>query len=618
MRVSIVNLYADEVGNPQLPKKFQALKKHRTRMRWALATLVLLAIAAIVTCIAMFSRSRGRSTLSAPEKSIAVLPFENLSEEKANAFFADGVQDEILTDLAEVADLKVISRTSVIGYRDIAGRNPRKIGQELGVAHLLEGSVQRAGNRVRVNAQLIDARTDAHLWAQTFDRDLADVFAIQSEVAKAIADQLQVKLSQAERAAIDQPPTRDIAAFDLYTRAKTLLVTGLYSAFVKEQWLQAIELLNQAVARDPQFFDAYCQLVLGHDHLYITNLDHTPTRLALAEVAVQAALRLRPESGEAHLALAGHLLRKLEYDPARAELAIAQRTLVNSSRIFEWTGYVDRRQGRWEEAVRNLNRALELDPRNLFILEHVALTNQSLRRYPAQMAALERALDIVPKDVGLKTARAWIDFDWHANLQSVRAAVDAIESDDPAAAPSLAISRLSLAIYERDISATDRTFAAVPADTLWGSSAVILSRAFTEGELARLRGDAAAARVAFAKARTQQEESMRAQPDYAPALCALALIDAGLGRREDALREGRRALDLMPVTRDALDGANIVTYFALACAWLDEKDLAFEFLTISAQVPNGISYGTLRLDPDWDSLRGDPRFDKIVASLAPK
>ncbi len=305
-----------------------------------------------------------------PEKSIAVLPFENRSDEKANAFFADGVQDEILTNLAKIADLKVISRTSVLLYQSGHPRNLREIGQQLGVAHLLEGSVQRAANRVRVNAQLIDARTDAHLWAQTYDRDLADVFAIHSEIAKAIADQLQAKLSPSEKAAIERPPTADLVAFDLYTRAKSLLLRSVFAAREKDNLLDAAELLQKAVTRDPTFMLAYCQLAAAHSQLYFINLDRTPARLAAADAAVQTALRLRPDAGEAHLALAQNLYRTfLDYDRARAELAIAQRTLPNDSMVLSLAGYIDRRQGRWEESMRNLTRAVELDPRNAFLLQ---------------------------------------------------------------------------------------------------------------------------------------------------------------------------------------------------------------------------------------------------------
>src|SRR5213082_3116196 len=287
-RVAIVNLYADQVGNPQLPKTFQALKKYTARVRWATTAAVLLALAAFVAGIVVFSRYRFRSTLAAPEKSIAVLPFENLSEEKENAFFADGVQDEILTDLAKIADLKVISRTSVMQYKNGISRNLREIGEQLGVAHVLEGSVQRTGGRVRVSAQLIDARTDAHLWAEHYDRPLADVFAIQSEIAKAIADQLQAKLSPTEKSAIEERPTTDIAAFELYSRGKNLLLTTTFSSSAGANLLQAADLLKQAVARDPLFFQAYCQLALTEINIYGV-LDPTPAYLAQAEAALQSA-----------------------------------------------------------------------------------------------------------------------------------------------------------------------------------------------------------------------------------------------------------------------------------------------------------------------------------------
>src|SRR5438445_3821640 len=268
VRVSVTNLYSDEVGNPQLPGKLAAVKKHGAHVRWAAVAVAVLVLGAIVGGSFFFLRRPTTSALRVLDKSIAVLPFENLSRDKENAFFTDGVQDEILTDLAKIADLKVISRTSVMQYKSGLARNLRKIGEELGVAHVLEGSVQRSANKIRVNAQLIDARTDAHLWAQTYDRDLADVFAIQSEIAKAIADQLQAKLSPGEKKAIEQPPTTDLAAFDLYSRAKSLLLTAGFSATGEPDLRKAIELLDEAVKRDPSFFDAYCQLAYAHEQLY--------------------------------------------------------------------------------------------------------------------------------------------------------------------------------------------------------------------------------------------------------------------------------------------------------------------------------------------------------------
>jgi TolB-like protein/Tfp pilus assembly protein PilF len=342
-----------------------------------------------------------------PAKSIAVLPFENLSEEKQNEYFADGVQDQILTNLSQIADLKVISRTSVMQYKSGAPRNLREIGQQLGVAHVVEGAVQRAANKIRVSAQLIDARTDAHLWAQTYDRDLADVFAIQSEIAKAIADQLQAKLSPNEKKAIEQPPTTDLAAFDLYSRAKSLLLTAGFSATQDPDLRKAIELLDEAVKRDPSFFDAYCQLAYAHETLYaVFGFDHTPARLALAEAALQAATRLRPDAAETHLTRAQYLYYGLrDYAGALAELEIARRALPNDPRVFEFTGYILRRRGQQEEGLRNLERAVELDPRNFFTLQQIALSYQQLRRYAEVIAALDRALAIVPDNVETRANR---------------------------------------------------------------------------------------------------------------------------------------------------------------------------------------------------------------------
>ena len=273
-------------------------------------------------------------TEAVPEKSVAVLPFQNLSKDEENAFFSDGVQDEILTDLARIADLKVISRTSVMQYKTGAERNLREIGKALGVAHVVEGSVQRSANRVRVNAQLIDARTDSHLWAQTYDRELADVFAIQSQIAQTIADQLQAKLSPKEKGAISERPTSDLAAYDLYLRAKELIGRGIYGPREKESVLQAVQLLDQAVARDPTFLLAYCQLAYAHDRIYNAEFDRTDARLALAETNVRAAVRLQPESGETHLAQAIHFYwGYLDSDRAREELADAQAALPNNARI---------------------------------------------------------------------------------------------------------------------------------------------------------------------------------------------------------------------------------------------------------------------------------------------
>src|SRR5215469_1089228 len=623
-RVGVVNLYADQVGNPQLPKKFQVLEKHRGRVRWAVITAALLTIAVIVASIVMVSRNRARSTLAAaPEKSIAVLPFENLSEEKQNEYFADGVQDEILTDLAKIADLKVISRGSVMQYKSGVARNLREIGQQLGVAHLLEGSVQRAANKIRVNAQLIDARTDAHLWAQTYDRDLADVFAIQSEIAKAIADQLQAKLSPNEKAAIEKPPTTDLAAFDLYTRAKTQLLSIGFSASNEQNTQQAIELLNQAVVRDPTFFDAYYQLVYAHGWAYsVLGNDHTPARIALAEAALQAAVRLRPDAGETHLARANYLYYCLrDYKGALTEVEVARHSLPNDSRLFELCGFILRRRGQQEEGARNLERAIELNPRNVYTLQQLAISYQYLRRYPEEATILDRALTIVPNDAAIRTARAVVDFDWKAETRPLHETIDSILATNPSAISDAAGEWFTCAVAERDPTAAELALVALGDNPCWSDGPVNLSRSFGEGLLARMMKDEARAQAGFGKARLEQEKIVQAQPDYGPPLCVLGLIDAALGRKEEALHEGRRAIEVLPVEKDALAGASMLVYFGVVAAWAGEKDLALQYLAANGESAGGsnvATYGALKLLPFWDPLRGDPRFEKIVASLAPK
>src|SRR5438094_206134 len=555
------------------------------------------------------------------EKSIAVLPFENRSRDPDNAFFTDGVQDEILADLAKIADLKVISRTSVMQYRSGLARNLRKIGEELGVAHVVEGSVQRAANKIRVNAQLIDARTDAHLWAQTYDRDLADVFAIQSEIAKAIADQLQAKLSPNEKKAIEQPPTTDLAAFDLYSRAKSLLLTAEFRGEPDQR--KAIELLDEAVKRDPSFFEAYCQLAYAHEQSYaVSGVDHTPARLALAEAALQAATRLRPDAAETHLARAGYLYYGLrDYAGALAELEFARRALPNDPRLFELTGYLLRRRGQKEVGLQNLQRAVELDPRNFSILGQIAHSYQHLGRYPEAIAALDRVLAIGPENAETRAFHAEFYVCWKADTRPLHQTIDTILAQGPEAIASAGDVWFFCALVERDPAAAERALVALGDNPSWAEGVITLSRSFGEGLLARMTKDEARARTAFEAARAQQEKIVQAQPDYGPALCVLGLIDAALGRKDLALDEGRRAIALTPVEEEVNNGSRVLQYFAITAAWAGDKELALQQLEAGLRAPDAsimLSYGALKLFPVWDPLRGDPRFEKIVAELAPR
>jgi len=540
---------------------------------------------------------------------IAVLPFENLSDDKEHAFFADGIQDDILTKLAKVADLKVISRTSVMPYR--GARNTHQIGNALRVSHVLEGSVRREAGRIHLNAQLIDTRTDTHVWAEEYDRDLTDVFAIQTEIAQKIASQLHAKVSAGEKAAIEERPTKDLVAYDLYVQAASLIDKAAYEERTEQgkDYFQATEFLNQAIARDPAFLLAYCRLAEANNELYFQSFDRTPSRLELAKSAINSAFRLKPDSGEAHLALATHLYHGyFDYNHARDELAIAVRTLPNNARIFEWSAYIDRRQSRWRDAVRDFGHAMELDPRNVKILIGAVITYESMREYKKAREVADRIVALEPNNIVHRRGRAHIDLRERADTRPLHA-FDKMLADDPEGC-------FYLALYERDAVAADQALAALRAlgeDTFdAGGGEMTFSRAYLEGLVARMKGDAAAAQAAFTVARAHQEEAVRARPDHGPFLCVLGLIDAALGRKEEALREGRRALELAPTAKDYLDGVDVLYYYAVICAWTDEHDLAIEQLETLAKIPSRVSYGDIRLNPNWDPLRGDPRFEKIV------
>jgi serine/threonine protein kinase len=600
----------------------------RTRFSLAATSLMVLGMSAAI--IFLWVRTQNSiPNLGAPEKSIAVLPFDNRSEDKANAYFADGIQDEILTRLSKLADLKVISRTSVLQYKTGVARNLREIGHQLGISHIVEGSVQRAANRVRVNVQLLDARTDAHLWAQTYDRDLADVFAIQSEIAQAIADQLQAKISPKDKEAITERPTKDLAAYDLYLRAKELLSERSWNFDTtrkRENYLKAVQLLDQAVARDPAFSLAYCQLAYAHDLIYWFSIDRTESRLALAEASVNAAIQLQPDSGETHLAQAIHFFWGYRnYDRAREELTKAERILPNNARIFHFLGLIDRRQGRWDEAVRNLEQAVDLDPRNSLALAALGNVYLNLRRYGESMAMYNRALALEPRNITFRIFPPSILVDAEANTAPLRAVINTIEAEGPSSAAEVAKASFQLALYERDPVAAARVLTNIPSQDdisvlnfRTRLNPMNFPHAGYEGLLAKLRQDVPGAHSAFTAARAEVEKIVGAHPGIPEPVRALARIDAELGQKEKAIQEGRTACDMESVEKEAAIGVSRITDLARIYALTGEKDLALEQLEIVNKLPAGPSYGELRLDPAWDALRGDPRFEKIVASLAPK
>jgi len=639
LRLHVVNLYKDGLGNSQVPEKLRRRKRWKqtstvhsiSAPRWPKAALTIAflgsVVALVISSLIFFNRAPPTTRASAAgalaaiaEKSIAVLPFENLSNEKENAYFADGVQDEILTGLSRVADLKVISRTSVMLYKAGPKRNLREVATDLGVAHVLEGTVQRVGGRVRVNAQLIDARTDSQLWAERYDRDVADVFGIESELAGKIVAQLQAKISPSEEAAIEQKPTADLTAYDLYVRAKTLIATAVYSTPLQEGLFEAVRMLNQAIERDPAFALAYYQLAHAHDLIYFAGLDHTPARLAMADAAIQALARLLPDSGEAHLALAKHLYWGYhDYDRARKELSLAQKSLPNDPWAFVLAGYIDRRQGRWAESTKNLERAVELDPQNPRVLQQIAGSYDLLRRYADEARPLDRAIALTPKEgkAVLRADRAEVELNWHADTRLLLSTIETILVEDSREAKNIAALWLRGSLCKRDFDSARRALAALPVAGCYQQT-VPFPRTWCEGVVAQTRGDKAAAHAAFTSMRAEAVKLVAEQPDYPEGLCVLGVADAALGNKDDAIREGRRAVELLPVTKDSIVGALLVQNLALIYAWTGEKDLALQQLSVAARIPGHLSYGELRLHPYWDPLRGDPRFDKIVASLAPK
>jgi serine/threonine-protein kinase len=610
--VSLVNLYREKFGNPNLPMRCQALR-HQTRRagvrrRAIMAGFLLLAVFGAIWAYLP-------KIQPAAEKSIAVLPFENLSDEKGNAFFTSGVQDEILSDLARVAQLKVISRTSTMRYKDILHRNHRQIGRDLGVIYLLEGSVQRVAERIRVSTQLVDARNDSQIWADRYDAEITDVFRIQSEVAEKVVGELRAKLSPGEKAAIEERPTGDLTAYDLYLRARTLIDSRSFDARMYENLLESTRLLDRAIEIDKEFALAYYQLATAHDLIYSEGFDRTPARLAQADVALSALVRLRPDSGEAHLARAQHLYwGHRNYDEARRELVHARQLLPNEPVVPLIAGYIDRRQGHWDDSIRELKTALDLDPGNISILQQLSFSYDLLRQFKDAAAALDRVVQLTPTDIRGQFDRAFLDLDWHADARPAHDTMERIVRDNPDTIPSVADRWTYLALYERDSSAGFRAIAEVPPQGIT-ERGVNFPPDWFEGWFEHLRGDHERARQSWLRAANQIIAGATSSPER---LSVLGLIHAVLGKKEEAIAEGKRAVELIPPTADAIKNALAVENLAIIYAWSGERDAAIEQLKQAVAIPSGVNYGYLRLHPYWDPLRDDPRFDRIVASMAPQ
>jgi TolB-like protein/Flp pilus assembly protein TadD len=542
---------------------------------------------------------------SVPEKSIAVLPFENLTDDQENTYLADGIQDDILSNLAKIADLKVISRTSVRQYRG-GDRNLREIGSALGVAHILEGTVRRSGKRVRINAQLIDARTDGHIWADTFDREITDLFVLQSELAEQIANALRANLSPAEKASMQVHPTADLDAYDLYLRARDLFRWS-GAGDPRENGEKALRLLDEALSRDPKFALAHSLASRFHTELYWFGHDRTRDRLAKGQMEAETALKLRPDLGDARTSLAYYYYYGgRHYDLALKELELARQATPNDGEIWDAIAAVERRRGQWDEAVAHFERAWQLDPRNAAVIWNLGETYACLQRYDEANELFATGLTVNPNAhlfslvIAAELNRIPSDFNPGGAVTTIAVRTALMRHDYDKAAKLLEASGLE----ELNDSGIGGMAAAIDGYTF--------PRAWYEALIAQGRGNRDAARQAFEAARKTIEEDARVCASDEKSRSLLGLIHAGLGNKEEAIAEARRATELLPVTNDAFDGPILATNLAVVYVQTGELDSAVAELERIVNLPNGPTPRLLKVEPQWDPLRNHPRFKALL------
>jgi TolB-like protein len=617
--IALIFAWAFEI-TPQGIKRAEDVdlsKPHTIRGPWIYIVLLGAAVSISLFLLGRYT-APNRITSADENKSIAVLPFATLSDDRNDTYFADGVQDQILTKLAKVSDLKVISHTSARQYKTGAERNVREIGRQLGVAYIMEGSVQRARDRLRINAELIDARTDSHIWAETYDRTAADLFAIQSELAQSIVTQLKAKLSPQQKAEIEEQPTQDLDAFEFYLQAKTIVDSYVNATDVRAALLQALKSLDEAIKRDPNFVSAYCYIARANDLLFFFDLDPTPDRISLAEAAVNTALRLRPDSAEAHFARADFLFRCLrDYDRALEELAIARPGLPNSSPFFFLSGYINRRRNHFPEAERDFSTGFVIDPRNPNAYNLLADTYVLERRLMEAVHVYDNVLAAGETVPIVRFRRTACIFYATGDAHPVRDVL--MKYPDMEFAGGQTPFRIWMAMMDHDYARAEKFLAdSARKDFQDIDLSFYFPKSWYEAMIAREKGDAAKATAAFQECREILAHRLIVKPEHARTIAVLAQVDANLGQKDLAVSEAQHAIDLMPTSKDIYDGALVLEGLAQVYTWTGDHDRAIETLQKLVAMPGYTNYGRLKLHPLWAPLRGDPRFEKIVNSLAPK
>src|SRR5881398_3062009 len=575
--------------------------------------ITLIAAGLAVSAVAgffLFPRASGRNV----EKSIAVLPFQSLSDEKENAYFADGMQDDILTNLSKISDLKVISRMSVMSYRGDGVRNAREIGKALGVATLLEGSVRRIGNRVRVSVQLINANNDEHIWAEDYDRDLTDVFAIQTDLAQKIASSLQAKLSPNEKARLDRRPTENSDAYLLFLQAhdyaNRMDVTHGTSA-------KAVPLFEQAIKLDPNFALAYADLSIAQSWLYHSS-DPLPAWREKARLNADEALRLQPDLPEGRLALGfSYYYGDRDYERALAEFETARRGLPNEAQAYAAIGAIQRRQGKWAESTANLEKAAALDPKNISVLVNLCFSYIAQRNFETADKFLDRAIAASPQPFQPRALKGFMAVLWKGDFG---AAEKVFSSTPPETDPNglMTWSQAWILTLQRKFPEALQVLERFRGETMFTTTTAPAPKGLLQGLIHLLQGDKARAQPELEHARLVSEKLIREAPEDSARHAQHGLILAALGQKEEAIAEGKRAVELLPESRDALDGPQATANLAQIYAWTGEFDEAFRLLDHLFAVPSNLTIPMLKLDPAWDPLRQDPRYQALIDKYSPK